>query len=755
VRRRWNGSRSLRRVAAGSFGVLLVCISAAPAWAAAPDAPAKPSVTANDAQIVVDFSAPFDGGATITGYTASCVSSDGGDPGSVDANSLSITVPDLTNGNTYTCTVTATNDDGTSAESPPSDAVVPATFPEAPPQPSVTPGNARITVAFGAARDGGSPITSYTAACTSSNGGALGSHTAPGSPNIVTGLTNGKTYTCTVRGNNAIGPGELSPASASAVPSTTSQAPTIGTVTRGNASASVAFTPAANGGNPVTSFTVSCTSSNGGNPGTQSGPSSPVVVTGLTNGKTYTCKVTATNANGTSPSSAASAAFIPATVPSPPTIGAVESGNGVASVSFTAGANNGSAITEYTASCTSGNGGVAGSNSGTAAPVTVIGLTNGKIYSCRVAATNAVGTGAQSGASHTLVVGQPTAPTNTRVVSGNAPGATGPLKVLFGPAMNNGSTISSYNASCSSTNGGVAGSQSGTTSPITVAGLTTGKTYNCSVVATNARGTSFPSIAGKGVVGAPGAPVILRILPIRRGLAMPFTAPANNGAAISNYRARCTSTDGGAPGSPLQNVSPIVAINLTDGKTYTCVVTANNSRGEGAATTSAPIVAGAPNIPNLAKCTGNAGTVNVSPGLVFTTKDPQTIALNTTLSSCSGPYVTSARIVVSFRSSQPINCQNAINVTSGGSGTITWPSPAGMGKSSATVRFVITSTTGHTTQVHYYGDVTSQANVFTGRHLSGNLTLNKGLKTAGSGGDCSNTVPLKSFAVTAASLTVT
>src|SRR6185503_10339755 len=98
------------------------------------------------------------------------------------------------------------------------------------------------------------------------------------------------------------------------------------------------------------------------------------------------------------------------------------------------------------------------------------------------------------------------------------------------------------------------------------------------------------SIAGKGVVGAPAAPVILRVLPIKRGLALPFTAPANNGAPISGYRARCTSADGGTPGSPLQLVSPIVATGLTDGKTYTCIVTANNDRGEGAATNTASVV---------------------------------------------------------------------------------------------------------------------------------------------------------------------
>jgi Putative phage tail protein/Concanavalin A-like lectin/glucanases superfamily/Fibronectin type III domain len=85
-------------------------------------------------------------------------------------------------------------------------------------------------------------------------------------------------------------------------------APTIGTATAGNAQASVAFTPpASTGGSPITSYTA--TSSPGGITG--SGSSSPVVVTGLTNGVAYTFTVTATNAVGTGPASGASNSVTP------------------------------------------------------------------------------------------------------------------------------------------------------------------------------------------------------------------------------------------------------------------------------------------------------------------------------------------------------------------------------------------------------------------------------------------------------------
>jgi hypothetical protein len=375
-------------------------------------------------------------------------------------------------------------------------------------------------------------------------------------------------------------------------------------------------------------------------------------------------------------------------------------------------------------------------------------LTNGKSYTCKVTATNAVGTSAPSAPTAVFVPGRPGAPVNVRAVSGPAPGATGPLKVSFTAGPDYGSPITSYHVACTSTNGGVAGSKTGSASPLTVTGLTTAKSYRCTVTATSARGTGAPSSPARAVVGAPGTVTVLRSLPLAHGLALPFTRAADNGSPITGYRARCTSSDGGAPGSPLQLDTPIVATGLTDGKTYTCIVTAQNDRGIGPTTSAGPVVVGRPNVTYLAACTGSAGSVGASPGLLYSTSKPQTITLASTMSSCTGPYVTAARISFSFRSSTAINCQNAINVTSGGSGTLFWPAPGGMGKSAATLRFVITSSSGHVTKVHFYGDVTSKANVFTSAHVSGNITLNRGLQSVADGGDCSTTSPLASFGVT-------
>ena len=69
--------------------------------------------------------------------------------------------------------------------------------------------------------------------------------------------------------------------------------PTITSVTRGNASIVVAFSPpASDGGFPILSYAASCTSSNGGVSGSNTGAGSPITVSGLTNGASKTVSTT-------------------------------------------------------------------------------------------------------------------------------------------------------------------------------------------------------------------------------------------------------------------------------------------------------------------------------------------------------------------------------------------------------------------------------------------------------------------------------
>ena len=171
-------------------------------------------------------------------------------------------------------------------------------------------------------------------------------------------------------------------------------APTIGTATAGNLQATINFTaPSVNGGSAILDYTVICT---GGAGGSATGTASPITVTGIVNGTTYACAVSARNVSGSGPTSVTvSVTPLPIVPPGAPTILSATPGNGQASIQFAAPtANGGSVITGYTAACTPG----AFTATGTDSPLVVTGLANGTVYTCSVRAANVAGQGVASDA---------------------------------------------------------------------------------------------------------------------------------------------------------------------------------------------------------------------------------------------------------------------------------------------------------------------------------------------------------------------
>ena len=179
-----------------------------------------------------------------------------------------------------------------------------APAPTVPGAPAITvrqAGNGQATFSFSPpANTGGAPITSYKVSCTpgiSSASGASG-------PLTVTGLSNGTTYSCTVEAANSAGFGPVSPAVDVTPMPAPPDAPTGLAATAGNANAILSFTAPNDNGAPISGYTANCDAGVAGIV-TGSGMQSPITVSGLANGTTYSCSVAAINAVGTGPYSAA------------------------------------------------------------------------------------------------------------------------------------------------------------------------------------------------------------------------------------------------------------------------------------------------------------------------------------------------------------------------------------------------------------------------------------------------------------------
>ena len=463
-----------------------------------PDAPTSVAATPGDASASLTWSAPADnGGATITSYTITTTGTGAPAPIVTGNGSTSRTISGLTNGNSYTFTVAATNVAGDGPDSTSSNAVVPLAVPGAPTGVSAVGGPGSATLSWTAPADtGGSAITSYHITTTGTGApGAIDTPTAATTV-MVTGLTNGNSYTFTVAATNSVGTGTDSSASNSITPLASPGAPTNVAGTPGNASASVSWTtPADTGGTAVISYTITVTGPNAPGPIATGTAATTRVVTGLTNGGSYTFTVAATNAVGTGADSSASAAVVPRTVPGAPTGVAAAPANASAVVTWSAPADNGgAAITSYVVT-THGSGPIPG-------PVTALapatgaaigGLTNGVSYTFTVAAVNVAGTGADSAASNAVVpLTVPTQPTSVTAKAGD-----GSVKVSWSPPTDSGgSAISAYTVTIKLLGAEVTHVVvSGLTTTSTIGGLTNGTTYSVTVAAANNSGSgpaSFP-----------------------------------------------------------------------------------------------------------------------------------------------------------------------------------------------------------------------------------------------------------------------
>lgn len=163
-----------------------------------PSAPMLTSVTSGNATSTITWTVPVsNGGSFISGYK---VYRDNSIATTTASTTLSYTDTGLTNGQTYSYYVTATNIAGESASSSVA-TTTPIGVPSTPSITSVTSSSGRANITFSTSTANGSDISGYTI---TSNPGNI-SVTDTVSPISITGLTNGTAYTFTVVATNGVG----------------------------------------------------------------------------------------------------------------------------------------------------------------------------------------------------------------------------------------------------------------------------------------------------------------------------------------------------------------------------------------------------------------------------------------------------------------------------------------------------------------------------------------------------------------------
>ena len=213
---------------------------------------------------------------------------------------------------------------------------------------------------------------------------------------MITGLTNGISTTLTVRAVNLKG-SSLDSTAKTVIPATSPSAPVISTITPSAGALSISFTAPNTGGSAITGYQYSV--DGGANWVTPKIAirTSPLKVTGLTNGTNYLVKIRAVNGKGVGEASEGSVGSTPVLVPTAPKITSIARTNTSFMVYVDAPLSNGGAvITNYAYSIDSGTTWTLVNPASNSTSILITGLKPSTTYPVQIAAVNTAGKGAAS-----------------------------------------------------------------------------------------------------------------------------------------------------------------------------------------------------------------------------------------------------------------------------------------------------------------------------------------------------------------------
>ena len=515
--------------ATAGTGSMLGRLQALPSTATAPPAP-RVYASAGDGQLQATWTAT-DGGAALTGVTVTL--SPGGATCTWSSGPPSCSFSGLTNGTAYTATARATNAIGTSSVSPLSATVTPHQRPAAPAFPT-----ARNST-FGCVDvswwpPAGAPVLEVLIR-TFVSGQMKGEWWYPAAgntqrvcPPIPSGGPDTQPVTFTVAVRTAVDISPMSPSTApvmSGAPTT----PARPVAHPGDGSALVQWSSAANPYYPAYGYVVT-PYRNGLRQPDITFPNdnrTSQLLTGLTNGATYTFTVSASAGATSAIVSSPSTASAPVVVgqQEAPAFPAASPGAASARVSWwpTPMPTTGVVITPSKNGVPQAPVTILGSN---LSVVDVPGLTNGASYTFTVATTNSVGTSPTSVPTAPIVVGPPAAPAFPTAVTGD-----GRATVSWWPTTlpTTGSIITPYLDGVAQTP--VAFNDSASSHVVT--GLLNGRTYTFTVALVNAVGPSPTSTTAPLLIGTPSTPAFVTPTVVNGEISLRWWPVTANGSPLT------------------------------------------------------------------------------------------------------------------------------------------------------------------------------------------------------------------------------